>query len=167
MDAFRAVSAAETCPGNGDFNTDVPGYQSQPLLDDGLSNAIIRSSVLELRQERVTRYLRMVSEVRRREVEGEGVDGETRENDTRERAEAREKSFTIVARHQGYGWDFRGVFGKMRQRSEIGWIVFMNCASVGKPRAVRYRAQNSVPAAASLFRSRFCNGEVMLFDTYQ
>jgi len=57
VDAFRAVSAAETCPGNGDFNTDVPDYQSQPLFDDGLSNAIIRSSVLELRQERVTRYL--------------------------------------------------------------------------------------------------------------
>lgn len=57
MDAFRAVSAAETCPGNGDFNTDVPGYQSQPLLADGLSNATIRSLALELRQERVTRYL--------------------------------------------------------------------------------------------------------------
>lgn len=64
MYVFRAVSAAETCPGSGDFNTDVPDYQSQPLLDDGLSNAIIRSSVLELRQERVTRYLRTVPEVR-------------------------------------------------------------------------------------------------------
>lgn len=61
------------------------------------------------------------------------VIGETRENDTRKRAEAREESFTVVARC--YGWDFRGVFGKMRQRSETGWIVFMNCASVGKSRA--------------------------------
>lgn len=45
---FRAVSAAETCPGNGDFNTDVTGHRSQPLtpterylmppLDPGCSN---------------------------------------------------------------------------------------------------------------------------------
>lgn len=87
-DAFRAVSAAETCTGNGDFNTDVPGYQSQPLVGDGLSNATIRSTVLELRRERVMRYLRYGEERR--------WDGRRRdESDTRKRArKSREESFS-------------------------------------------------------------------------
>lgn len=112
----------------------MPGYQSHSLFsatgyptlpfDPGRSNydgSVLRDTT-----------------VPRGRWRGEGC-GARDESDARKR-EPREESFS-VARRYGYGWDFRGIFGKMRQRSETGRIVFMNCASVGKPSAERSRAE--------------------------
>lgn len=105
--------------------------------------------MLELREERVTRYPRARCRT--------GV--KTR------RELIRGRRAGCLERKTWSGWpvasrDFpRGYSGKMRQwLPETGRIVFMNCALAGEHCA---RCRNSVPTAASLFRSRFCNGEVM------
>jgi len=72
----------------------------------GLSNATIRSRVLELRQERVTRYHRMMLD-----GEEDGKRGIRAKEWT-----PREKLYRRPG-IAGMGWDFRGVFGKMRQRA--------------------------------------------------
>lgn len=133
-DAFWTVSAAETCPGNGEFNTDVHSYPllpywSQPFLHDGPSDPSIRSMVLELRWERVTWYPQGDA------GRGWGWD----KSDTRKRAGV---SRGKLQRHRctgiaGMVGIFREVFGKMRQwLRETGRIIFMNSVSVGKPSAV-------------------------------
>lgn len=57
---FGLFPRRKLVPETGTLTPDVPGYQSQPLHGNGLSNATIRSPVLELRQERVTRYHRVM-----------------------------------------------------------------------------------------------------------
>ena len=135
-DAFRAVSAAETCSGNGDFNTDVPGYQSQPLsgtsyptpsFDPRCSNynrSVLRDTI--------------VYDAWWRRGDAGGMWGISR---VKEQA-SRGKLYRRRTQYYGYGWDFRRIFGKMRQRAprpvgSSSWIVHQS----GKPSVERFLAE--------------------------